>query len=87
MTGKAEYRLFADFQNADPKGRVRLNTRGTQDDLRALGVSLRTGLHVRLHDGEEFEADATVCHCKEEGWVAVINWDELMPWNPDDVNG
>jgi hypothetical protein len=66
--------VFADFQNADPSGRVRLNCTGTISDLAQQQIVLREGLSLTLHD-EELEADGTVCFSPEERlWVAAIDW-------------
>jgi hypothetical protein len=70
-------RLFADFNNADQLGRVRLNTKGTLDDLKALGLSLHDGMHVVLDDGDEIAIDATLRHSPTEGWVAEVDWDVI----------
>ena len=65
--------IFADFQNADAHGRVRLNTVGTIEDLGRLGVRLRDGLQVVVHD-EELEADGVVRFSADEHlWVAQID--------------
>lgn len=69
--------LFADFNNADKLGRVRLNTRGTRDDLVALGITLYDGMPVILDDREEIVADAIVRHCPTEGWVAEVDWQAI----------
>lgn len=66
--------LFADFNNADSRGRVRLNCAGTISDLRAKNMGLREGLEVVLSDGE-LVAEGTVLWSREEAiWVAVIDW-------------
>jgi hypothetical protein len=70
-------RLFADFQNGDKNGRIRLNTCGTQRDLSALAINLYDGMRVRLDDGEEFVADGIVRHYDTEGWVAEIDWNAI----------
>lgn len=68
-------RLFADFNNADSKGRIRLNTQGTKDDVAALGLTLTEGMPVILDDGDEICADAIVRFCAAEGWVAEVDWE------------
>jgi hypothetical protein len=66
--------LYADFNNADPLGRLRLNCIGTVEDLSRQGIRLREGLHVLLHD-EELEAEGETRFSPEEHiWVAVVNW-------------
>lgn len=66
--------LYADFNNADARGRVRLNGVGTVRDLGRLGLQLRDGLSVRVHD-EQVEADGEVRYSADERlWVAEIDW-------------
>jgi hypothetical protein len=69
--------IFADFHNADSKGRVRLNTRGTADDLAALQLQLCEGLKVVLYDGDEIEADGVV-RSSIDGWVAEVDWEVIQ---------
>ncbi len=62
--------VFADFNNCDEQGRVRLNTRQTLADLKSLGLCLTTGMAIRVSDGE-LVGDGTVAH--EGGvWVADV---------------
>jgi hypothetical protein len=69
--------IFADFHNADPQGRVRLNCIGTIEDLGRLGVQLVDGLRVTIHD-EELEADGEVIYSSDENiWVAKIDWNAI----------
>jgi hypothetical protein len=42
--------IYADFQNADPQGRLRLNCIGTIRDLARLQIILREGIRLTLHD-------------------------------------
>jgi hypothetical protein len=66
--------IFADFQNADPQGRVRLSCVGTLEDLARLGVRLESGLRVIVHD-DDLEADGEVVFSADEKiWVAKIDW-------------
>ncbi|HXD86295.1 MAG TPA: hypothetical protein VN641_07365 [Urbifossiella sp.] len=69
--------LYADFNNADPQGRLRLNCVGTFEDLERLHLELRDRLQVRVHD-EELEADGEVSFSADEHiWVARIDWDAI----------
>ncbi len=69
--------IYADFNNADPHGRLRLNCVGTVEDLKGLGLELRDGLKVRVHD-EELETEGEIVFSPEEHiWVATINWDAI----------
>ena len=70
--------IFADFNNADRLGRVRLNTVGTFEDLKKTKTILEENLKIIINDGEEFEADAIVKFSNDENiWVAVIDWDKV----------
>lgn len=69
--------IFADFQNADIHGFVRLNTEGTRADLARVGLTLFEGLRLILSDGE-LEAEALVMKPGIEGlWRAQIDWSVL----------
>ena len=71
-------RVFADFGNADSEGRVRLNTRGTREDLSRLGMSLSESMRLTLTDYDEFEIEGVVSFSREEQiWVATIDWNVL----------
>lgn len=66
--------IYADFNNADARGRLRLNGIGTVRDLARTGLPLREGLPLSLHD-EELEADGEAHFSEEERiWVARIDW-------------
>jgi len=66
--------VFADFHNADSRGRVRLNCNGTVRDLAEQRITLEEGLHLTLSD-EELEVEGEVHFGEEERlWVAVIDW-------------
>ena len=68
-------RIDADFHNADALGRLRLNCRGTLDDLSRRRVTLADGLRVTL-SSEDVEAGGEVLYSAEEQlWTAVIDWD------------
>jgi hypothetical protein len=70
-------RIFADFQNADSQGRLRLNCIGTIEDLSRQGTKLIDGEKLSIYS-EELEADAVVAYSDEEKiWVATIDWDKI----------
>jgi hypothetical protein len=70
-------RVSIDFQNSDQKGRVRLNTVGTIQDLSRLGIVLREGLEIVLYC-LELEADGRVTYSEEESlWVAEVDWKKI----------
>ncbi len=66
--------VYADFNNADSRGRLRLNCVGTIQDLARSGMCLREGLQLTLHD-EQLQVDGEVHYSDEERiWVARIDW-------------
>ena len=70
-------KIYADLQNADVSGRIRMNCRGTAGDLAGLRLELSEGLDVILYD-EEFEVDGRVEFSElEDRWVAVIDRNAL----------
>lgn len=67
-------RVFVDFGNADDRGRVRLDTPGTIDDLCNQGIELVEGLELTLYQ-VEVEMKARVTYSLEEQqWVAKADW-------------
>ncbi len=52
-------KVYADFQNADRQGRVRLNCVGTVEDLAQHHIVLREGLVLTLYS-EELEVEGRV---------------------------
>jgi hypothetical protein len=74
--------IYADFNNADSKGRIRLNTEGSKQEIVAKGVDLQSGLKVMLDDDEGLSVLGTVQFSTEEKiWVVEINWDEIVDRN------
>jgi hypothetical protein len=70
-------RVYADFQNANAQGRLRLNCVGTVRDLARQRIVLRDGLWLTVYS-EDVEADGRVQYSAEENlWVAVIDWNAI----------
>ena len=70
-------KVYADFQNADRQGRIRLNCVGTVEDLSQHHIILREELVLRLYS-EELEVEGRVHYSPEEHlWVAAIDWDAI----------
>ncbi|MDO6433263.1 hypothetical protein Q4E93_21815 [Flavitalea sp. BT771] len=75
---KPHIKIYADFNNADSKGRVRLTSDGTFRDLERLNIKLKSGLEILLDDDEGLATSGVVLFSDEEKiWVAKINWDDL----------
>jgi hypothetical protein len=70
----ASFRVFADFNNADRLGRIRLNTAGASDDLARSRVELTDGMVLELYDDDEIVAMGTARYDETEGWVAEVDW-------------
>ena len=71
-------RIYADFNNADAQGRLRLNTNGTIADLNRFGISLFHGLSLELSDGELLACGNVEYSESESIWVAVIDWKNVV---------
>ena len=75
-------RVFADFHNAYPKGRLRLNCVGTVEALACQKIPLRDGQSLVFYS-EDWEVDGVVQYPEEENlWVAVIDWDAIREVTP-----
>lgn len=70
-------KVYADFHNADTRGRVRLNCIGTIRDLAEKRITLIEGLQLILSDAD-LEVEGDVHFAEDERlWVAVIDWDAI----------
>jgi hypothetical protein len=78
--------VYADLQNVDAQGRLRLNCVGTVNDLSRQQVQLREGLTLNLYaddadaQGQKVRlfAQGAVTYSTEEAcWVAVIDWEKI----------
>ncbi|MDY3557521.1 hypothetical protein R5W23_000047 [Gemmata sp. JC673] len=74
-------RIYADFQNLDDEGRIRLDTAGSRRDLAATETELRAGAVVRLYtDDADDEGNADplltegIVESSERGLVARVDW-------------
>lgn len=75
-------RVFADFHNADAKGRVRLNCAGTIVDLERQKIVLRNGQTLMIYS-EDLEVEGVVHYSEEEQlWTAMIDWDAIQEAEP-----
>ena len=81
-------RVYADFQNADAQGRVRLNCRGTVLDLQRQQIELRSNLALLLYSDDggqatELEAEGvSEFSAEEQCWVAAIDWSAIRQVTP-----
>jgi hypothetical protein len=76
-------RVYADFQNADAEGRLRLNCVGTTKDLARKHVVLRPGTILTLYSddadekgtSDDLEVSGVVEYSEaEQCWVARVDW-------------
>jgi hypothetical protein len=79
-------KVYADFHNADARGRVRLNCVGTIEDLARQGITLRDGLRLTLYSDDldargnldELRVNGVVAFSEEEHcWVAAVDWSAI----------
>ena len=75
-------KIFADFNNADQQGRVRLTTNGSLADIRRLNLELKDGMQVFLDDDESLTTIGYLKYSDDEKiWVVQIDWDNLQHRN------
>ena len=81
-----EPRIYADFNNADREGRIRLNCAGTVEDLAQQHIELREGMALTLYsddldvkgDLDQLLVDGIVSYSRQEDcWVASIDWNAI----------
>lgn len=79
-------KVYADFHNADTRGRLRLNCVGTTEDLRRQAIILHEGMPLTLYADDldqngqldELLVDGVVSFSEEENcWVATIDWSAI----------
>ena len=76
------FKVFADFNNADKLGRIRLNTIGTENDVKEKNIEFQPGMEILLDDSEELSVLGIVEFSVEENiWVAKIDWKQLETLN------
>lgn len=69
-------KIYADFNNSDELGRVRLNTVGSLEDLDRNRGELTEGLKVTLYTPGEFEVQGVLLF--EDGiWRSVPDWETI----------
>ena len=70
--------IYADFNNADVLGRVRLTTNGTLADLEKYGLELTPNLEIIIDDGDGLSTVGIVRFSEDENiWVAEIDWESF----------
>jgi hypothetical protein len=85
-------RVYADFHNADPVGRLRLTCVGTTEDLDRLKIQLSEGMRLTFYaddvnaqgNTDELIVDGIVGYSRDENcWVATIDWDAIRHASSD----
>jgi hypothetical protein len=79
-------KIYADFNNADAAGRIRLNCAGTEEDLSCQKIQLRDGIALTLWSDDlddnghfdELLVDGIASYSEgERCWVATIDWSAI----------
>lgn len=74
-------KIYADFNYADPAGRLRLNCAGTKHDLERLKIQFSEG-QTFLFGDEDLEVQGKTTFSNEEKiWVAEIDWGRIRDLN------
>jgi hypothetical protein len=72
--------IYADFNNVDEEGCIRLNSTKTINDIESQNIKLKQGLKVKLTN-EELEVEGRLQYSKTEDiWTALINWGEVKKY-------
>ncbi|WAS92503.1 hypothetical protein [Nannocystis punicea] len=74
-------RIYADFNNLDEQGRVRLNNIGSLEDLERARHTIMNGFQVVLVAPADFEVQALLVH--DGIWRAVPDWSTMRRLAPD----
>jgi len=75
-------KLFVDFNNADIHGRIRLNSKGTLEDIKNAKIVLHNNMKVTLDDSDGLRVLGYIEFSIEEKiWVAKINWNEFEKYS------
>lgn len=64
--------IYADFNNVDEEGCIRLNCTQTLNDVETQSIQLKPGLKIKLTDGE-LVAEGRVMYSKIESiWTVLV---------------
>jgi hypothetical protein len=76
-------RVWADFNNRDEQGRVRLNTVGSLKDIEKHHDEIREGTKVILNAEDDFEVEARLTFDKV--WRAIPDMTTIKYLNSEDA--
>ena len=74
-------RIYADFNNTDEQGRVRLSTVGSKRDLDAHKDEVTDGLRVILYMTDEFEVEGALVF--DGIWRGIPVWSTIKYTPPE----
>jgi hypothetical protein len=70
-------RIYADFNNCEEDGKVRLNSRGSLDDLSQVKNKIRSSMLVWIYD-EELEVETELQYSQKwKIWLGEPNWSTI----------
>lgn len=70
--------VYADFNNMDEAGRIRLNTFGTTGDIQKLSLRLVEGMSMVVSDGEIIAKGKVEFSSEENIWVLKVSEDTVQ---------
>ena len=65
--------VYADFNNMDSSGRIRLNSVGTTEDIQKLSLRLTEGMLLIISDSEMTAKGIVEFSSEEDIWVFTID--------------
>jgi hypothetical protein len=68
--------VYADFNNCDAQGRIRLNTAGSIDDMETQNIRLSDGMILAIYS-EDLEATGVARELAEGGWGVELDWEAV----------
>lgn len=69
--------IYADFNNVDEEGCIRLNCTQTLNDIETQAIKIKPGLKLNLTDNQKIVEGRVQYSKPEDIWVALINWSDL----------
>jgi hypothetical protein len=69
--------VYADFNNVDEQGRLRLNVQGALRDIEHQALALHDGMAIDVSDGELSASGIVRFSAHERIWVVELDWSKV----------